>query len=408
MTRSTKRWAGALLALATVVSTFSVIPAAADPLTEKREEAARIARQLDQQSRRVSMLAEDYNQARVRIAALAEEVAAARVKVDRTDQEVGTIKRRLKGQSVAAYVRGGSTQALELLVNTRSTEELPVRMQYVRAVTAGGVETLDELRSVRLQLEDHQQVLRQAQADADAVAAVAERKRHEAGAAEATQRATLDKVRGELTALVAEEARRRAEEEAKRAQAEFAARRARQEADAREAAAREAAAREAAARARAAPNTTAAPASPSGTAPRPPTTTVKPTATTVPPATGGPTSAPSAGAEAAIAEARRQIGKPYQWGAAGPDSFDCSGLTQWSWRKGGKSLPHSSQAQWSATSRVAIGDIMPGDLLFYGSPIHHVGLYVGNGRMIEASQTGTPVREASIYRSDYTGAGRLN
>ncbi|MDP9441909.1 MAG: NlpC/P60 family protein, partial [Actinomycetota bacterium] len=112
--------------------------------------------------------------------------------------------------------------------------------------------------------------------------------------------------------------------------------------------------------------------------------------------------------DAAIAEARRQIGKPYEWGAAGPDSFDCSGLTLWSWRAGGKSLPHSSRAQWTATSRVSIDAIKPGDLLFYGDPIHHVGLYIGNGQMIEASQTGTPVRYASIYRSDYTGAGRVN
>ncbi|MBW3555463.1 MAG: C40 family peptidase [Actinobacteria bacterium] len=389
-------------------------PAAGDPISEKKEEAARIARELEQQSRRVSMLAEDYDEARVRIAGIAEEVAAARVKVSRTDEQVGRIKRRLKEQSVQAYIRGGSSQALELLINTRSTEELAVRTQYVMTVTAGSVETLDELRSVRLRLQDQQQVLDQAQAEAAAMAAVAERKRQEAAAAEATQRETLAKVQGELAGLVAAEAQRRAEEEARRAQAELAARRARQEADAREAAAREAAAREAAARARATPATTAAPASPSGTIARATTTTLRPpttTTTTKPPAAGGGSGSappPSAGADAAIAEARRQIGKPYEWGASGPDSFDCSGLTLWSWRAGGKSLPHSSRAQWSATSRVDITDIKPGDLLFYGDPIHHVGLYIGNGQMIEASQTGTPVRYASIYRSDYTGAGRVN
>ncbi|HSH61670.1 MAG TPA: NlpC/P60 family protein, partial [Acidimicrobiales bacterium] len=100
-------------------------------------------------------------------------------------------------------------------------------------------------------------------------------------------------------------------------------------------------------------------------------------------------------------------GKPYRWGAAGPDSFDCSGLTLWAWRAGGKSLPHSSRAQFSATSRVPLSQIQPGDLVFYGSPIHHMGIYVGGGTMVEASQTGTPVRYASIYRRDMVGVGRV-
>lgn len=395
-----------------LVPTLSAGPAAGDPISEKREEAARIARQLEQQSRRVSMLAEDYDEARVRIAQIAEEVAAARVKVAATDEQVGDIKQRLREQSVEAYLRGGSSQALGMLIDTRSIEELAVRTQYVLTVTAGRTETLDELRSVRLRLEDQQQVLTQAQAEADAVAAVAETKRKEAAAAAAAQRATLEKVQGELGELVAAEAQRRAEEEAKRVQAELAARKAREEAEARESAAREAAAR---ARAPVRTTTTMAPASPSGTIAQVTTTTIKAptTTTTAPPASGGGSGsggapAPAPGADAAIAEARRQIGKPYEWGAAGPDSFDCSGLTLWSWRAGGKSLPHSSRAQWTATSRVDIDAIKPGDLLFYGNPIHHVGLYIGNGQMIEASQTGTPVRYASIYRSDYTGAGRVN
>ena len=108
-----------------------------------------------------------------------------------------------------------------------------------------------------------------------------------------------------------------------------------------------------------------------------------------------------------MAEARRQLGKPYEYGAVGPDSFDCSGLTMWAWRAGGRTLPHSSAAQYTATRRVAVSDIMPGDLVFYGSPIHHVGIYAGDGIMVEASETGTPVRTASIYRRDLVGVGRV-
>ncbi|MDP9442217.1 MAG: hypothetical protein M3P34_08590, partial [Actinomycetota bacterium] len=210
VTRASRRRAGALLALAILVPTLWTAPAAGDPISEKREEAARIARQLEQQSRRLSMLAEDYDEARVRIAEIAEVVAAAQVKVAATDDQVGAIKQRLREQSVEAYVRGGSSQALEMLIDTRSIEELAVRTQYVLTVTAGRIETLDELRSVRLKLEDQQQVLGRAKAEADAVASVAERKRQEAAAAEAAQRATLEKVQGELGEMVAAEAQRRA------------------------------------------------------------------------------------------------------------------------------------------------------------------------------------------------------
>lgn len=108
-----------------------------------------------------------------------------------------------------------------------------------------------------------------------------------------------------------------------------------------------------------------------------------------------------------MAEARRQLGKPYEYGASGPDSFDCSGLTMWAWRAGKRSLPHSSQAQYAATRRVPLDEVEPGDLLFYGDPIHHVGIYAGDGMMVEASQTGTPVRMASIYRRDMVGVGRV-
>jgi cell wall-associated NlpC family hydrolase len=78
----------------------------------------------------------------------------------------------------------------------------------------------------------------------------------------------------------------------------------------------------------------------------------------------------------------------------------------WAWRAGGVSLPHSAADQYSVIPHVSMASLQPGDLLFYGSPIHHVGIYVGNGTMIEAPHSGAVVRYASIYRSDLVGAGR--
>lgn len=107
-----------------------------------------------------------------------------------------------------------------------------------------------------------------------------------------------------------------------------------------------------------------------------------------------------------LSAAYSQIGKPYAWGAGGPGSFDCSGFTSYAWRAAGVSLPHSSRAQYAATKRVSRDDLQPGDLLFFGSPIHHVGIYVGNNSMIDSSTYGHPVGIRSLDRRGYVGAGR--
>jgi peptidoglycan DL-endopeptidase CwlO len=119
-----------------------------------------------------------------------------------------------------------------------------------------------------------------------------------------------------------------------------------------------------------------------------------------------PAPAPNPEAQTAVDAALAQLGDPYVWAAVGPDSFDCSGLTLWAWAKAGVTLPHNSGMQYDATRRVPRDDWQPGDLLFFGSPIHHVGMYIGNGQMVEAPYTGSEVRVVSALRSDYVGAGR--
>jgi cell wall-associated NlpC family hydrolase len=108
----------------------------------------------------------------------------------------------------------------------------------------------------------------------------------------------------------------------------------------------------------------------------------------------------------AVAEAYNKLGSPYEWAAAGPSRFDCSGLTMWVWAKAGVSLPHSAAAQYDSINHVAQSDTQPGDLVFFGSPIHHVGIYIGNGQMISAPHTGDVVKIQGAFRSDFVGAGR--
>jgi peptidoglycan DL-endopeptidase CwlO len=118
-------------------------------------------------------------------------------------------------------------------------------------------------------------------------------------------------------------------------------------------------------------------------------------------------------ARAAVRWALAQLGDPYRWGATGPDSFDCSGLTSSAYAAAGVSIPRVSRAQWGAGPHVAVDRLLPGDLLFYadnpGDPasIHHVGMYIGNGLMVHAPHTGDVVRVASIWRESYAGATRI-
>lgn len=119
-------------------------------------------------------------------------------------------------------------------------------------------------------------------------------------------------------------------------------------------------------------------------------------------------SGPASGRAAiAVREAHARLGTPYQWGASGPNRFDCSGLTSWVWRKAGVSLPHSSRAQYAGGRKVSRAEIQPGDLVFHGSPIHHVGIYIGDGNMISAPRTGDVVKIQYAFRSDYAGAVRV-
>nr|WP_202885590.1 C40 family peptidase [Kribbella sandramycini] len=109
----------------------------------------------------------------------------------------------------------------------------------------------------------------------------------------------------------------------------------------------------------------------------------------------------------AVQTAMNQLGDPYVWGDEGPNSFDCSGLMLYAWKKAGVSLPHSSKAQKSSGGRpVSKSQLMPGDLVFFYSPVSHVGMYIGNGRMVHAPRSGKPVQVASISTMPYNGAVR--
>jgi cell wall-associated NlpC family hydrolase len=120
-----------------------------------------------------------------------------------------------------------------------------------------------------------------------------------------------------------------------------------------------------------------------------------------------PASVPASGrAAAAVAYAMGQVGDAYVYGAMGESAFDCSGLTMRAWAQAGVSLPHSSSAQYGSGPHIAASDLQPGDLVFYYSPISHVGMYIGNGMIVHAANPGTGVAVAGLYSMPYVGAVR--
>lgn len=116
---------------------------------------------------------------------------------------------------------------------------------------------------------------------------------------------------------------------------------------------------------------------------------------------------PSSRAGMAVAAAQSQLGVPYQFGKESPGvAFDCSGLTKYAWGQAGASLPHQSGQQFASTPHVPIDQIQPGDLIFYGSPIGHVAIYIGNGLLIHAPASGDVVKVAAVNFAHIIGVAR--
>jgi cell wall-associated NlpC family hydrolase len=350
-----------LVGISLVLSLLGAASAAASPIQDKQAQAARIQAQLDAQGNKISQLDEQYNRAQMGVASSQASYAKAQADLAAANARFDQIKSQMSGAAVNAYMHGGNTSMLEQLVKSDG-KDLAVRKTYVEAAAADQTSTLDALRAARQDLQAQQSKLKASADSAKQAASNLASQKSAIDAAIAAQQATLNSVKGDLAQLIAQQQAAAAAQAQQRAQAALRA-------------------------VAAAPPKAAkghGPAIPSGP----------------PPPMGH-------GAGAAVAAAESVIGDPYVYGAAGPSSFDCSGLTMWAWAHGGVSLPHSSQSQYSGSTHIPISAIQPGDLLFYYSDIHHVAMYVGGGMMVEAPHTGANVREVPMRTSDLVGAGRV-
>ena len=321
----------------------AIAPAAsADPLSAKRAEAARLTQQIERSGNQLEIAAEKVNNARIKANKLSAQLADAQTKMREADARASQIRSQLKEVAVSTYMHGGQPSA-----EANQGVDTVRADAYVHALAGNETDAIDAMRALKINMAQRRDELQKAKAAADAALAAVQADERAAEAADAAMRATLAKVKGDLAGLVAAEQTRLATRN-------------------------------------------------KGVVPRAPKS----------PKSFGPIPGVSAGASAAVNYARAQIGKPYQWGGAGPNSYDCSGLTMMAWRAGGVSLPHSSQSQYSGTTHIPLSAVQPGDLIFYYSDIHHVGIYEGGGMIIAATHTGDYVREMSMYYTTPAGAGR--
>jgi cell wall-associated NlpC family hydrolase len=366
---------GVLVGIALLLPIVTAPGSFADPIADKRAEAARIEEQLERQGEKISVLAEKNNRAQLKVAEIEGSLAKTQAEVARSDDRLKETRGRLATAAVLAYVHGGSNSMIGRLARG-SQDDMIVRTQYLRITAADERRVIGEVRSAKQDFELQKSRLDDDRKAAAVAAESAASASSVAQEAEDAQRAVLGRVTGELGDLVAAEQARK-EAEALRARPAPAAVTA------------------------AAPVVTEPPRVPTQSVQASPSTTVA-AQTTVAPASGK--------GAIAVAEARKQLGKPYVYGGAGPNNFDCSGLTAWAWKAAGVTLSHSAYDQWFETTRVSINAVQPGDLLFFGDDgvesIHHDALYIGNGEMIEASQTGTPIRIRGWRSVDLVGAGR--
>jgi cell wall-associated NlpC family hydrolase len=331
-------------------------PASADSLK------ARIAaahQQLAALNAKAEAASERYNASRLKLAADQHSATSAQQRLAAAQRTLTHMQKSVQAFAVAAYQ--GQTFNTTLSITADSPQQFLDKMTTLQAVANSQSQSLARLAGAQrgeeqaqatatAALKAQQESTKQMQADRDAVVTAAHQAQQILGQLEVRQRQIIAAARARAARVAAEQE----------------------------------AARLAAQRAAAAAAVTALYSQP----------------------TSSPVVTGSGGAGVAVQWAYKEIGKPYQWGAAGPDSFDCSGLTQYVWGKAGVYLDHYTGSQWNEGQHVSRDQLQPGDLVFFGSDLHHVGLYVGNSNMIEAPYTGANVRVSYAFRSDYAGAIR--
>ncbi|MHB8439704.1 MAG: C40 family peptidase [Acidimicrobiales bacterium] len=300
--------------------------------------------QLNADATKLDALDQQFDAAQQRVAAMESKIATVRATIATDQSQVATDELSLRQAALDQYMNGTSAASLDVF--TFGGSSAAAAQEYRTLATADLSSAVDGLRNAQQQLAQQQARLGTTEASAQAALDQVAAARSEADRVLGAQQATLSSLQGQVAALVAADN----------------------------------AAREASA------------------------------AATYKAGRSGSANLPaSSGGQGAVRAAESQIGVPYQWGAESPGhGFDCSGLTQWSWRQVGVSLPRTAEGQREAVPSVSWGSIEPGDLIFWGSggSATHVAIYVGNGDVVNAPGQGQDIKIQPIWYNGLMGAGR--
>lgn len=336
-----------LLGTACAVVLALALPAAAAPVDDKRAQAARIQAQIDANGEKVSAAAEAYNGAIYKLEQAETEIANAQARVAANEAETDRLRALVNDRAATVYkqaVAGGAS------VDARGYSDQLAASKYAASATGHDEEIVDRLADSTETLNAERANLDAARQEALAERDQAAKHKRAVESLNAQQMKLLSQVKGELATLIRDQER----QQIAAAQANAAGRRGGSQG--------------------------ARGGSRGGSVDYP---------------SDLPSPSPLAGQ--AIAFARAQLGKPYQYAASGPDSYDCSGLTMAAYAAAGLSLPHYSGAQYAMFPHVPLDQLAPGDLVFRGpGGSQHVALYIGNGLIITAPQTGDVVKVAAM------------
>ncbi|GAB2722945.1 C40 family peptidase [Streptomyces bullii] len=339
----------------------------ATPSADDKPSLEEVEKKVDDLYRQAESATEKYNAAKERTAKQRKRVGTLLDDVAQRTEKLNEARRELGSFAAAQYRTGAGAPDTATFLLADSPQDYFDQTQLMSRLTGRQKDAVDDY------VAQQSETVRKRQEAAESLETLTE-SQSDLKTAKATVQRKLAEARELLSKLTAEEKARLAaiekekQEEAAREAAELARQQAEQQA------------REAAQQQESGSSGTSSPsASPS--APSSPSTD----------------SSYATKAEKALAFARAQIGKPYVWGATGPDSYDCSGLTQAAWKAAGVDLPRTTYDQVDAGTTVPLSQAQPGDLVFFYDDITHVGLYIGNGMMIHAPKPGTYVREESVY-----------
>jgi peptidoglycan DL-endopeptidase CwlO len=354
--------------------------------------------QLDALNNQAEIASEQYNGAQASLTQALQTASAATAAAGRAHSELVTEQGKVGALAAESYESGGLSQGLAIILDTTDPSQAMTRVSMLQQLSTSQSSLLAAARSADQLYQQSVAAASQATATAQKLSADLAQKQAQINAALAQSQQVLAKLTAAQRAqLIAAQKAKEAADQAK-AQIELAAfnkAQAAQAAAAQAAASRAAASRAAATRAAA----TAATAAANRAANRAPVVQT----VALPQSPGG-----SSVAQRAVSAAMTRLGDRYVFGATGPKRFDCSGLVQWAYRQAGISTTHYTGTLWDDYRHIPESQLKPGDLVFFYRDHHHVGIYIGNGLMINAPHTGDVVRIASISAHGYySGAVRV-